>query len=178
MTTVTRQAIQGGIERMQQQIDSLKDFDLQVGWFEGAKYDADTSVAGVAAQNELGNPAQNIPPRPFMRPAIAENKAKWSKFIGRQVLRILNNQTDVKTTLEGLGLNVAGEIRKAITQVHNPALSEKTVKARVKIRAKKNITGTLRKPLVFEGVLLNSLAYVVKGGSEIYPYGKKEPDEG
>ena len=72
--------------------------------------------------------------------------------------------------MEKIGLSVAGHIREAITKVQEPALSEKTIKARLAIRKDKKTIGRIDKPLVFEGLLLNSLTYIVKDGEEVEPF--------
>jgi hypothetical protein len=47
--------------------------ELQVGFMENADpYPDGTPVALVAAVQEFGSPSNGIPPRPFMRPAVAE----------------------------------------------------------------------------------------------------------
>ena len=57
---------------------------VKVGFFAGSNYEDGTSVAYVAAIQEFGtteagaNGLVIIPPRPFMRNTIANNKAQWS----------------------------------------------------------------------------------------------------
>ena len=43
---------------------------VKVGWFPSSVYPDGETVAFVALQNELGDPAKGIPPRPFIRPTI------------------------------------------------------------------------------------------------------------
>ncbi len=53
------------LKRLQKALSAADKSDLQVGWFESAKYDDGTPVAGVAAIQEFGSAKNRIPPRPF-----------------------------------------------------------------------------------------------------------------
>ena len=60
----------------------LKELDgkqARAGWFENAKYENGVSVAQVAMWQEFGT--GKIPPRPFMRVAVAENTKKWRELM-------------------------------------------------------------------------------------------------
>ena len=129
-------------------------------------------MATIAAQNEFGDPAKRIPPRPFIRPALSENKVQWRDAIKRGTRSIILGAKTDEQVLEQIGLNVAGTIRLYITKVHRPKLSERTIAQRLAVRADKRTIGLLDKPLVFEGLLLNSVTYVVKDGEEKTPYKK------
>jgi len=73
-------AVVAALERAQKAYHSDK--VLRVGFLEGARYtDTGTPVALVAAVQEFGSPANNIPPRPFFRTAIEQNKQKWADRI-------------------------------------------------------------------------------------------------
>ena len=99
-------------EKVDEAITQIGKLKLEVGWFEGAKYDADTPVAGVAAQNEYGNAALNIPPRPFIRPTVVERTRVWKGFITRNTKKVISGDLTVDQMMETLGLVVAGDIRK------------------------------------------------------------------
>ena len=60
---------------------------LKVGFFKNSTYPDGTYVAQNAFWQEYGTP--KIPPRPFFRTAIAQNKGKWSK--GFENVLVKNN---------------------------------------------------------------------------------------
>ena len=160
-------------DKVDEAITQIGKLKLEVGWFEAAKYDDGTSVAGVAAQNEFGNAALKIPPRPFIRPTVVERTRVWKGFITRNAKKVVSGDLTVDQMMEALGQGVAGDIRKTITQIHEPALSERTLAARRKIRnvTKEEASAELEKPLVFEAVLLNSVSYAVGDeGDVVSPY--------
>lgn len=128
-----------------------------IGWFPKNRYVNGQPVANVAAINEFGPYA-----RPFMRPAIEKNKAKWarvSKTITKQVLKGDITETQA---LEQLALVVQGDFQKSIKEVLLPPLAESTIEARLAKRKNKADTISLRKPLVDTGIMLNTLTKVVK----------------
>lgn len=169
--TVKRTSHNGGFERLKIAIDDLDNMKLQVGWFEGLSYDSKTPVAAVAAQNEFGNPLKNIPPRPFMRPTISNNEGDWKKLFKSASLDILAGNETADTVLDKMGQLVSGQVRASIIAVKTPPLSPVTIKQRLRIRADKKTIGLLTKPLVFEGILLNSTSYIVNNGDVQSPYG-------
>ena len=54
---------------------------VRVGFIDDATYTDGTPVALVAFWNEYGT--EKIPPRPFFRHTISENKAKWSSNLAK-----------------------------------------------------------------------------------------------
>ena len=126
-------------------------------------------VAYVAALNEYGYPGR-IPERPFIRPTVAENKDEWRRIMGLLAHRVLNGKMSSEDAMNVFGLRVAGEIRKTISNLWEPKLSELTIQIRLEQRADKKTVGQLNKPLVFEGILKNSVSYIVKGGNEVRPF--------
>ena len=60
-------------------LEQLQHREIQVGFFETAVYPDGTPIAYVAAIQEFGHGA--IPPRPFLRPAAADNKDKWASSL-------------------------------------------------------------------------------------------------
>ena len=179
MAQVIRNSPIGGLKHLQQRIDELDLFKVEIGWFESSQhpiYKKDETgkevvigyepMASIAAQNEFGNPQRGIPPRPFIRPALSENRITWREQIKKgSRLVILGSLTDSEL-MERIGLSVAGHIRAQIAKVQQPALNPKTIAARLAVRADKQTLGNLDKPLVFEGILLNSLTYKVQDGEE------------
>jgi hypothetical protein len=157
-------------DRIDAEISQIDRMHLQVGWFQSAKYDDNTPVAAIAAQNEYGNPLKGIPPRPFIRPTIAENTDLWTEFIGNEVTYIISGDRTGEEVMGNLGHNVAGSIRKTISNLYDPPLSPVTIKRRLAERANKTMVGSLDKPLVFEGIMMNSVSYIVNDGEEVSPF--------
>lgn len=147
------------IKNLRVGIADMENISLAVGWYESAKYDDDTPVASVAAQNEFGNPAKGIPPRPFFRPTISENKSDWAKLAGQGARAVMLGNETGDSVAEKMGLLISGQVRAKIAQIHEPPLSPRTIAGRLAIRADKSTIGALDKPLVFEGIMLNSLTY-------------------
>ena len=174
----------GGLKHVQQRINELDLMKVEIGWFASAQHpkygkvkeDGSQDIIGyipmatIAAQNEFGNSENGIPPRPFIRPALSENKVSWRDAIKRGARSIILGASTDEKVLNQIGLNVAGTIREYITKVQTPPLKPATVKARLRIRADKETVGLIDKPLVFEGILLNSVTYVVKDGEEKTPF--------
>lgn len=178
----------GDIDRDQlmQLIDDMDGKKLQAGWFEGSRYDAQTPVAYVAAIQEFGSARRSIPPRPFMRPTIANGKDDWKDVVEEGLKEVLAGNLTMKDLLDILGLRVAGEIRKAISQVTQPPLSPITLALRKQKLAGAKIGGKLvgataaaiaegktgpgelgdsaginPKPLVFDGILFDAVTHEV-----------------
>ena len=75
-----------GAEQLRIALDNMQDKVGRVGYFENSKYEDGTSVAYVATIQEYGSPAQGIPPRPTMRPTVANNWQSW-KAISAQAAK-------------------------------------------------------------------------------------------
>jgi hypothetical protein len=169
--------IAGLSAQLKQTIQDIEHKQLRVGWGDTIKYDDGTSVAMIAAQNEFGNAAKSIPPRPFMRPAISAHKMTWSAKLAQGTKTVLNGKRSIGEVFEAVGLLVAGDIYKQISRVTSPALSNTTIELR-RVRATgekiggKRVgeafkagqsaffsvgSGTSNKPLVDTGYMLNSL---------------------
>lgn len=145
-------------------MQGLKGAELQVGFFPSAKYPdkQTTPVAYVAAIHEFGSPARGIPPRPFFRPTIANRKKAWGSAIEHFAKRLLIGDGTPEQYLEQLGLAVSGDIKKTISKIKIPKLSDKTIIAkRRKLAAKGLDMGNLNKPLVETTQLIGSLTYEV-----------------
>ena len=139
-------------------IREINSTSFRVGWGEGIKYEDGTPVAMIAAQNEFGNSAKRIPPRPFMRPTISKNRITWTKKTVQGLNAVLQGNRNTADVMDMIGQLVAGDVRKAISKVTQPALKTATVQAR--LRGKKqggSVSLTVAKPLVDTGYMLNSL---------------------
>jgi hypothetical protein len=159
-------------KRLLEALRHLKNGEVKVGWFEKSKYANGTPVAGIAAQNEFGNPAKNIPARPFMRPTIQKREKYWIETVKEGAQKVLGGHLTVAQVLDLLGSEVEGDIKKAIKQLYYPALAESTVLARINRNKKLSSTkgqiseknvGNITKPLVDTGIMYNTLTHEVTG---------------
>ena len=144
-------------------IEDLKKIDevAQVGWFENAKYPNGTQVAYVALIQENGasDGKTIIPPRPFFKPTLRDNKTKYLNKLKFGVKKILKGESSVREILEGIGEIVSEDIKKAIKKITSPPLAEATLArraAKLKIKVEQ-LSETGRKPLVDTGTLEGSV---------------------
>lgn len=116
-----------GLKQLQKALEDADGETLQVGWFESAKYDADTPVAAIAAMQEFGT--KSAPPRPFFRPAVAENESKWATLADSGGAAVIDGRATMSDVFNGLGLTVQADVKNAITGPHR-ALSPVTLALR------------------------------------------------
>ena len=120
---------------------------LSVGFLENATYPDGTPVATVAAIQNFGAPAANIPARPFFSNMIRDNAAGWpSKFLA--VLR--GADMDVPRALALMGEGIRGQLIESIQNTNAPPLADATI-------ARKGFI----KPLIETGHMWNSIDYEV-----------------
>lgn len=134
---------------------------LYVGFVDGATYPDGTSVADVAIQNEVGDPAKNRPPRPFFRNAISSKESQWEK----SMLDGLRAGYDGDNVMEIMGAVIAADIRESIIQLTSPALSPVTIDLRrnAKWRASQDKPVNMSvKPLEDTKRMLNSVTYELR----------------
>ena len=131
--------------------NSLSDKQLKVGFIDGATYPDGTPVAMVAATNEYGNPANNQPPRPFFRNAIAAHETEWSEDIARG----LGKGIELEHVLSVVGEKIAGDVVQSISSLMGPPLSAATIASR---KSKGNES---TKPLVDTKVMIRDVYYEV-----------------
>lgn len=113
----------------------------KVGWFQTAKYESGRPVAEVAAGNEFGIPSRSIPPRPFMRPAVAQNQEQWKKLAGQGAAAVIAGKATATEVMEKLTLTAQNEISKNIATLLSPPLSPITIAARKYRKEGKSVTG-------------------------------------
>lgn len=131
--------------------NSLSDKQLKVGFIDGATYPDGTPVAMVAATNEYGNPANNQPPRPFFRNAIAEHESEWLDAISRG----LQKGVPLDDALAVVGERAVGDVVQSIATLMDPPLSPETIASR---KSKGNAS---TKPLVDTKVMIRDVHYEV-----------------
>lgn len=147
-----------GSRKLEMLLRTLGTHKSRVGWFESAKYPNGEPVAAVAMVHEYGSAPQGIPPRPFMRPAIDENQRKWANVLAKAIEA---GMTEAEA-MDMLGTVAEGDVAKVIAKLQEPALAEETVKARQRGYADKETVGSLTKPLVHTGIMLNSLTHITE----------------
>ncbi|HCK7123746.1 TPA: hypothetical protein N0X70_001575 [Enterobacter roggenkampii] len=130
---------------------NISDKQLKVGFIDGATYPDGTPVAMVAATNEYGNPANNQPPRPFFRNAIAEHESEWLDAISRG----LEKGVPIDDVLAVVGERAVGDVVQSIATLMDPPLSPATVASR---KSKGNAS---TKPLVDTKVMIRDVHYEV-----------------
>ncbi len=121
---------------------------VRIGFLENATYPDGTSVALVAAVQDFGAPAVNIPPRPFFRNMVRDKQKEWP---GAIELALKASNYDATKALTVVGEGIAGQLRQAITDFVGVPLAPATV-------ARKGSD----KQLVDTGVLLGSVDFEVK----------------
>lgn len=179
---------QGGILLKQ----ALKDIESKVGkvgWITGSRYPDEEGhrglhVAHVAAIQEFGAPSLHIPARPTIRPTIDAKRQEWGKLGESGVRAVFEGRATISVVMEKIGQAAAGDIKESITRLTTPALSPRTIAARI---AKSNLSSTkkrdltgkitsgsalskqdkasiggLTKPLIDTGLMLNTLTNSVE----------------
>lgn len=156
-----------GLDQLKAALKDVEKKSLQVGWFSSARYDDGTSVAGVAVLQELGS--KTAPPRPFFRPAIEANEAKWSDLLADGARAMVEGNVTADQVMNGLGLMVVGDVKNAINAPHL-ALSPVTLA----LRKLKNDGHTVGKGLV--GAVAGAVARGETGAGQLgAPSGNTTP---
>ena len=171
-----------GAAKLKTILAGLKNAETKVGITAPSKYEDGTSVAYVAAIQEFGSPKRAIPPRPVFRPTIADKKNNWRQVMERGAKKLSTGMSAAEA-MELVGLVAAGDIRKKYSTITTPPLSLVTLRLRklkregAKITAKTvgqvhkalkqvqgppDVSGVSTKPLVFDGILINSITSVTR----------------
>lgn len=127
--------IQGGgrIKAYLKQLESnIKDSQsVRAGFLEGATYPDGTSVAQVAAVQEFGSlrktkdGRQWVPPRPFLRTAVAANKDEWAKVFGGT---LKSSGYSAATALATVGQQMVSDIQESIEKYSDPPNAPSTIR--------------------------------------------------
>ena len=151
-----------GSEALEKLADQIKKSKLEVGFFESAKYPDGTPVAYVAAIQEFGYPAGNIPSRPFFRNAISQNDG-WKPLATKAMSAVVEGRIELNQALNQMGLKMAADVKDSITDGSYEALKQSTLDAR---QSRKRTQGVASKPLIDTGQMLQSVTYAVNGEME------------
>jgi hypothetical protein len=120
---------------------------LKVGFLENATYPDGKPVAMIAAIQNFGAPARNIPPRPFFSNMVAEKSPEWPEQISKL---LATTDYDVDRTLALMGEVIKGDLQQSIRDTNSPLLSPRTVQRK-----------GFEKPLIDTGHMINSVDYTV-----------------
>lgn len=113
----------------------------KIGWPSGKEYPDGTSVAYVAAIQNFGVPEKSIPPRPMLKPTVAENQDRWAGVMKHLTRQVANGELDAVDALDGMGRVAAMDLQATIAQINEPALSPITVLLRKWRKEGRTITG-------------------------------------
>ena len=97
-----------------------------------------------------------------MRPTVAREENNWRRFITQEARKILKGTLSAEDMFEILGGNVAGEIARSISDVVAPELTPATIRAKLRKLADSGTVGSVDKPLVETGLMLDSVTYTVE----------------
>lgn len=120
--------------------------EVQVGFFPGQRYPTDAGgnyVAQIAFWNEYGTPAAKhpIPPRPFFRNMVAKESPDWARKLG---LAAKYTGYRAKPTLEIMGAEMAGQLRKSINDLVDPPNAPYTIAKKGASKPLVGLTKTLQ----------------------------------
>ena len=141
----------------------------KVGWFEKSEYPAEEGkpsikVATVAAIQERGWPARNIPARPMFAPTIAAKQGEWRKKAEYGAKDILKGLVTIEFVMYVLGEKVVEDVAHTIDTLWEPKLSEVTVRLRLERKEDKKTRGLIDKPLIDTGLMYDTLISIVEDG--------------
>lgn len=159
---VKRVVNEEGKKRLERALQQLGHAEGRVGYFATAKYPDGTSVAYVAAIQELGDPSHNIPPRPTMRPAGKETQKMARSQLKEMLRAVLSGQDTMVGAMSKICDFCAGTIKKNIKEITSPALKPSTVLARLSMKKQGSFVNlSVAKPLVHTGQLAGAPTYEV-----------------
>jgi hypothetical protein len=150
-------------------------FAVRVGFLEDATYPDGTPVAKVAAINNFGAPGAGVPARPFFTQMIAEKSPEWGKILAGL---LVSSDYDPEKALGLMGLGIANQLRESIEAMDAPPNAQSTnllkqrfpmggygfddvLQAFADVAA--GMTAAPGKPLVWTGLMLNSVDFEVVG---------------
>jgi hypothetical protein len=125
----------GSLDQALNRLVSSKEQHVKVGILDNSKYPDGTSVATVAFWNEYGT--SKIPPRPFFRNTIAEQKKEWVA-LAKDAIRM---GYTIEHTLGLVGAKMQTDIQYSIMTFTTPKNAPYTV-------AMKGVNAPLRHTLL------------------------------
>ena len=101
------------LSELKKKIEELISHKVKSGWSANVRYmDTGESIAQVALWQEYGT--GTIPPRPFIRPALAEHKKDWTRAAKILAKRYVNDSAELQAVYDGTGTLIVGDIRKSL----------------------------------------------------------------
>lgn len=122
-------------------------------------YEDGDNVGYIATIQEFGESKTPIPPRPFIRPAVIDNRANWQRMFARDARKVLHGEMDPVTPLENVSFMAAKDMRASITGLSTPALEASTIAKRK--AAGNSIEGDAN-PLIVTGLLRSAIKSEVR----------------
>lgn len=112
---------QGSLDQALNRLVSRKEQHVKVGILDNSKYPDGTSVATVAFMNEYGT--AKIPPRPFFRQTISEQKSNWTQ-LAKDAIKM---GYSIEHTLGLVGAQMQTDIQYSIMTWTTPKNADYTV---------------------------------------------------
>ena len=113
--------------------------------------------AGIAYLNEMGSPAQNIPPRPFLVPGVESVEDEITQHLTDAASAAIEGRPEgVDRGLQAAGMRAQIGVKNFITAGVPPPLAAPTLRQ----RRMRGFMGT--KPLIASGQMLNAVTYVTR----------------
>jgi hypothetical protein len=123
---------------------------VNVGVGPGTREPDGTPMAMIGAVHEYGEPSLGIQERAWLRPAITENREKYTALNRINLLKLMKGEITYDDALGQLGLMAQGMARQQIQNGTYQALKAAT------IRRKRS-----SKPLIDKGNFLQSITYAI-----------------
>lgn len=143
-------------------LDALKTLankDVLVGIPESKdeRDDGDIGNAAIGYINENGSPAQNIPPRPHLKPGVKSVEQDFMPHLKAAAQKALEgNAEGAETSLDRAGTVAANGVKRYITITGFTPLADATIANRLR----RGRTGN--KPLIDTGEYRRSITHVVR----------------
>ncbi|WP_312545191.1 hypothetical protein [Pantoea eucalypti] len=143
-------------------LDALKTLankDVLVGIPESKdeRDDGDIGNAAIGYINENGSPAQNIPPRPHLKPGVRSVEQDFMPHLKSAARKALEGDTEgAVTSLDRAGTVAANGVKRYITITGFTPLADATIANRLR----RGRTGN--KPLIDTGEYRRSITHVVR----------------
>lgn len=143
-------------------LDALKTIankDVLVGIPESGdeRDDGDIGNAAIGYINENGSPAQNIPPRPHLKPGVKSVKQDFIPHLKAAAQKALEgNAEGAETSLDRAGTVAANGVKRYITITGFTPLADATIANRLR----RGRTGN--KPLIDTGEYRRSITHIMR----------------
>lgn len=125
----------------------------------GFRPDYPITNAQIGYINEVGDPATNLPPRPFLLPGVQAVQPETIQSMKRAAIYALSaHMQAAEITLHKMGLRAQVSVRARITDGPFAPLAPRTISE----RKRKNKSAPPFRPLIETGTLRQSITYVIR----------------